>query len=119
MTANSDHAVTFTAREQAELLPIEQDQTPLGPRQVAGRTLVSLISAGTELAGAYQGTSFPRVPGYAAVFEVEAVGDEVEGIGVGDHAFCMGPHRSFSGLRRRRSCGCPRAWRRRRRSLRG
>jgi threonine dehydrogenase-like Zn-dependent dehydrogenase len=94
MTSDSEYAVTFTAREQAELLPTERDPSPLGPRQVAGRTLVTLISAGTELAGAYQGTSFPRVPGYAAVFEVDAVGSEVEGIRIGDRAFCMGPHRS-------------------------
>jgi threonine dehydrogenase-like Zn-dependent dehydrogenase len=90
-----EHAVTITAREQAELLPIERAERPLGPREVTGRTLATLVSAGTELAGAYTGTSFPRVPGYAAVFEVEAVGGEVEDLRAGDVAFCMGPHRSY------------------------
>src|SRR4029077_20119946 len=88
-------AVTITAREQAELLAVEPDPRPLGPREVAGRTLATLVSAGTELASTYLGTSFPRVPGYAAVFEVMATGSEVEGFRSGDRAFCMGPHQSY------------------------
>jgi threonine dehydrogenase-like Zn-dependent dehydrogenase len=94
MTSAMGYAVTITAREQAELLPQECEPAPLGPREVAGRTLVSLISAGTELASAYQGTTFPRVPGYAAVCEVEAAGDEVTDLRAGDLIFCMGGHRS-------------------------
>jgi threonine dehydrogenase-like Zn-dependent dehydrogenase len=66
-----------------------------------------LISAGTELAGAYQGTSFPRTPGYAAVFEVEAVGAEVRDVAPGDRAFCMGPHRSFQRQSRERVVPVP------------
>src|SRR5690349_14240738 len=95
MTSGPAYAVTFTAREQAELLPVERDARPFGPREVAGRTLATLVSAGTELAGAYLGTSFPRAPGYAAVFEVEEAGGEMEGVRPGDRLFCMGPHRSY------------------------
>src|SRR5438552_3617498 len=87
MSARQEYAVTITAREQAELLPIERDSRPLGPREVAGRTLATLVSAGTELASAYQGADFPRVPGYAAVFEIEAAGTEVTGLEVGERAF--------------------------------
>jgi threonine dehydrogenase-like Zn-dependent dehydrogenase len=90
-----EYAVTITAPEQAELLPLEPDREPLGPRELRGRTLATLISAGTELASAYQGSHFPRVPGYAAVFEVEEAGAEVTDFHPGDRAFCMGPHRSF------------------------
>jgi threonine dehydrogenase-like Zn-dependent dehydrogenase len=89
------YCVAFTAPEQAELLPAERDDTPLGPREVAGQTRATLISAGTELAGAYQGSRFPSHPGYAAVFEVERVGSEVQRVRPGDLAFCMGPHRTF------------------------
>src|SRR5688500_6139248 len=65
---NQQHwSVTFTDREQAALLPMDPDPAPLGPREVAGRTRATLISAGTELAGAYQGSRFPAHPGYAAV----------------------------------------------------
>src|SRR5438552_2452709 len=95
MSSDLEFAVTFTAREQAELLPVERDARPLGPHEICGRTLATLVSAGTELAGGYLGTSFPRVPGYAAVFEVEEAGSEVTGIGVGDQLFSMGPHRSY------------------------
>jgi threonine dehydrogenase-like Zn-dependent dehydrogenase len=100
MSPGQETAITITAREQAELLPIERDARPLGPREVTGRTLASLVSAGTELAGAYQGSSFPAWPGYAAVFEVEAVGSEVADLRVGERAFCMGPHRSYQRLAR-------------------
>jgi threonine dehydrogenase-like Zn-dependent dehydrogenase len=107
MSRRQEHAVTITAREQADLLPVERDPRPLEPREVAGRTLASLVSAGTELAGAYQGTSFPRVPGYAAVFEVEAVGSEVEDLRVGERAFCMGPHRSYQRVAREQALPVP------------
>ncbi len=100
MTIRKEYSVTITAREQAELVAVEQEIRPLATREVAGRTLVTLISAGTELAGCYQGTTFPYLPGYAAVFEVDAVGSEVNDTKAGDHVFCMGPHRSFQRFNR-------------------
>ena len=51
-----DYAVIITAQEQAELQEVERDSKPLGPDEVAGRTVVTLISAGTELASAYTAT---------------------------------------------------------------
>ncbi len=95
MTERQEFAVTVTARECAELLPAAPDERPLGPSEVMGRTLASAVSAGTEMAAAYQGSRFPATPGYAAVFQVEAVGSEVADLRPGDRAFCMGPHRSF------------------------
>lgn len=86
-------AITFTARERAELLEGD-DGPPPGPGEVAGRTLFTLVSPGTELAGIYQGERFPATPGYAAVFEVDAVGPQVEGAPVGQLRFAMGGHRS-------------------------
>ena len=41
----------------------------LKPGHVFVRTAASLISAGTDLAGQYQGERFPTVPGYASVFD--------------------------------------------------
>lgn len=93
--SQSCFAVTFTGREQAELLETPIDPSPLGPDEIAGHTLYTLISAGTELNGAYLGEKFPRTPGYAAVFTVEAVGSAVETVKVGDRRFCMGTHRSY------------------------
>jgi threonine dehydrogenase-like Zn-dependent dehydrogenase len=107
MTPPTEYAVAITAREQAALLPAERDPSALGPREVVGRTLASLISAGTELAGHYQGTRFPAVPGYAAVFAVEALGSEVSDLAEGDRVFCMGPHRSFQRAPRERVLRLP------------
>jgi threonine dehydrogenase-like Zn-dependent dehydrogenase len=95
MTTGTPYAVTITAPEQAELLPIEPDVSPLAPHEVAGRTLVTLISVGTELSGAYRRGSFPRTLGYAAVFEIESASPEVADLAIGHRVFCMGPHRSF------------------------
>ncbi|MFC1712280.1 zinc-binding alcohol dehydrogenase [Candidatus Poribacteria bacterium] len=96
MADQKDYAVIITAQEQAELQTVERDSRPLGPDEVAGNSLATLISAGTELAGTYTATSgFPRRSGYAAVFEVEAVGSEVKNVKEGDLAFCMGNHRSY------------------------
>ncbi|GBC97214.1 L-threonine 3-dehydrogenase [bacterium HR16] len=91
----NEYAITFTARERAELLPIERDTSPLQPDEVAGRTIASLISTGTELNAGFLADSFPRRTGYAAVFRVEEVGTQVSGFRRGDIAYCMGPHQSF------------------------
>ncbi|MFN8440480.1 MAG: zinc-binding dehydrogenase [Caldilineaceae bacterium] len=89
------YSVTFTGHQQAELLQSPLEQSELGDEEIAGRTLYTLISAGTELNGAYLGETFPRSPGYAAVFEVEAVGNKVNSVKAGDRRYCMGHHRSY------------------------
>jgi len=91
----TESCITFTAHEQAELLAVARPGSPLGATQVEGRTLASLVSAGTELADGYRGKSFPYVPGYAAVFEVQAVGSQAQGIAPGDRVFSMGHHQSW------------------------
>ncbi|MBA3709272.1 MAG: zinc-binding alcohol dehydrogenase [Planctomycetes bacterium] len=99
-TVPAERAVTFTAREQAELIPCEPDAGPLGDQQVEGRTLVSLISSGTELSWGYAPPTkvdrpYPQLSGYAAIFEVAKVGSAVTGLKPGDVAFCSGNHRSW------------------------
>ena len=99
MTAPA-RAVRFTAREQAELAEAEPDASPLARDEVAGHTLATLISRGTELAsyqehGKYYGApKYPHGSGYAAVFEVDAVGDDVENVRPGDVVFAMKGHLS-------------------------
>jgi threonine dehydrogenase-like Zn-dependent dehydrogenase len=97
--------IVFTQKGGAELCPYED--APLGPREVRGRTLATLISPGTEL-GWLKGESFPIRPGYAAAFEVEAVGNEVKGIEIGDRRFCMGAHRSTQQFDARQTLSTPR-----------
>ena len=89
-------AVTITGREEAALLPVETPAS-LGPDEVRGRTLVSLVSPGTELSWNYlgKGGQFPSTPGYAAVFEAEEIGSNVSGVKPGARLFCMGGYRSI------------------------
>ena len=75
-------------------------RAPLGPKEVAGHTLATVISAGTELAWNYTGKDFPSRPGYAAVFRVEQVGTEVTDLKPGDLVFCMGRHQSYQRMAR-------------------
>lgn len=91
----NEKAVTFTAREKAELLPVEADTGEVGPSEVAGRTLATVVSAGTEINSGYLGEDFPRRSGYASVFTAEKVGEGVEGIEVGDTVFAPGGHVSY------------------------
>ncbi len=95
---HKNYVVRFTAVEQAELAEVEPDTKPLGPREVAGWMVRSLVSPGTELAGyqgQWSGARFPLTPGYAAIFQVSEVGGEVTDLMPGDLAFCMGAHKSY------------------------
>ena len=95
---DKQYAINFTAIERAELVNVTPDDSPLGPNEVAGPALKSLISPGTELAG-YQGqwprAKYPLTPGYANIFRVAEVGSDVKDLQPGDVAFCMGGHQSF------------------------
>jgi len=84
--------IVFTAREQASLIDVPDHAGPIGPGDVRGRTLVSLVSPGTELNFGYLGSSFPRNPGYACVFEVDEVGADITDMKPGAVVFGSGPH---------------------------
>ena len=92
-------AVTIVAKEAAELTDtLSRPRGKVSPRDLRGRTLVSLISSGTELNYNYLDVSsatFPTYPGYACVFEVTEVGEEVAGFKHGDLVMAMGGHREF------------------------
>lgn len=101
MAGQKSYAVIITDREHAELQETESDSRPLGPDEIAGQSVVTLISAGTELASAYTAEDgFPRGSGYAAVFEVEDVGSNVSDIKIGNSVFCMGGHKSHQRVSR-------------------
>ena len=75
-----------------------RDLPPVAPgsAEVAGTTLFSLVSPGTELAVAFDGSQygFPLDLGYAAVFRVESAGPTASAWNRDDLALCMGPHAS-------------------------
>jgi threonine dehydrogenase-like Zn-dependent dehydrogenase len=72
------------------------DASPLKANEVAGRTIVTLVSAGTEINGNFDvERTAPWVGGYAAVFEVTAVGGSVTDLRIGQQVLAMGPHAGF------------------------
>ena len=89
-------AITITAREQAALVPVEPPG-PLGPGEIRGHTLATLVSPGTELSNNYlkKDGSFPNIPGDSAVFRAKDVGAEVTDILPGTSLLCMGQHQSI------------------------
>ena len=98
-----EYQVLFPEAKKAELRSCSRSESPVGPREIEGRTLYTLISNGTELnvyLGYYEEHNlswgrFPFVPGYAGTMEVETVGSEVNDIRPGDLVFCIGLHQSF------------------------
>lgn len=83
-------AVQFTAKQIAQLVEVDWNQPPLAPDEIAGKTLATLVSPGTEINHGYLGEVFPYKPGYAAVFEVDKVGSEATDFKRGDRVLCMG-----------------------------
>ena len=74
--------------------------TELRPDEVAGSTLHTLLSPGTEIANMFAPADlstappYPWSPGYAATFRIDEVGADVEGLEPGDVVFSLGGHRS-------------------------
>ncbi|MGC9316882.1 MAG: zinc-dependent alcohol dehydrogenase [Armatimonadota bacterium] len=98
--------ITFAAPRQVEIQ--DADAPSPGPHQVQVRTRRSLISAGTEGAS-YLGRQwrradgsvmpqYPTVPGYSNAGVVEAVGESVTRLEVGDRVVSGSPHRLLNVL---------------------
>ena len=66
---NQQCQIVFPARECAELQCVPHDPDPLGPNEVAGTTIGTLVSVGTEIEGAF--ATFVRGAG-----RVVACGDD-------------------------------------------
>ena len=90
--------IMFVERQQARLVPEMVSIQPT-PTQVVGKTLVSVVSSGSETGGYmdfFGGGQFPCPTGYAGVLEVIAVGNEVRGITPGDRVFAQSNHQLIS-----------------------
>ena len=84
--------INFTAKQMVELKFEEVSSLVLGPNEVSGKTLVSLVSPGTEINYHYYGEKFPSRSGYAVIFEIDKIGTEVTEFQKGDRVFSMGNH---------------------------
>lgn len=107
MTSSINIKTVFPGPNEVTL---REDDLPAAPppRSVRIRTHYSLISPGTELAlltkthigfskpETHPWVKYPLYPGYAAVGEVTAVGDEVDNFAPGDLVFYMGKHELYA-----------------------
>lgn len=90
--------IFFTAPKVAELLPIED--APLQPREVRVKTMVHTMSNGTERANLIGDANvtyasgprvcFPRTAGYSCAGVIIEIGEEVEGLAIGDRVAISG-----------------------------
>lgn len=98
MKQRDNYAVTFSRQGCAELLCSPFDCSPAAADEIIGKTIVSVVSTGSETGGYmdYLGlSSFPYVSGYAAVLEVLEAGAE-SGYAPGDLVFAQYPHQLYS-----------------------
>lgn len=86
-------AVAGMGARRAALIDRSFDDSPLKPDEVTGKTVVTVISPGTELFGMFDNDAHePRFGGYASVFEVDSVGEAVTDLKPGQLVFHPGPH---------------------------
>lgn len=88
-------AIAFTGKRRAELIDRPCDDSPLKPDEVAGRTLATLVSPGTEINSGFDADHTQKTfPGYASVFEIDALGEGVKDLKIGQRCFSLGTHAS-------------------------
>lgn len=93
-----NYYLNFVKQKAVEIAVEDRDIEHLDPYCVAGHTVFSMISAGSEINASYLDVfdwGYPRKSGYTVIFKVEYVGERVEGVSVGDYVFCMEAHQSF------------------------
>ena len=87
-----NYYLNFVKQKTVEIATEDRDIENLYEYCVAGHTVYSMISAGSEINASYLDVfdwGYPRKSGYTVIFQVEYVGTKVEGINVGDYVFCM------------------------------
>jgi len=109
MSTSTRRIVSFPAPQEVEI--VEEPLRPPGPDEVQVRTTLSAISPGTErliyrgnvpddlpvdpsIEALSGGLSYPVQYGYAAVGEIEAVGETVDREWLGQRVFSFQPHAS-------------------------
>ena len=89
-------AIAITGHLQAAVVEVPDLANPLGPDEIRGSTVASLVSPGTELNYAFLSKEdFPKFTGYAAIFRVTEVGSGVTDLPVGALVFSTGGHREY------------------------
>lgn len=87
--------VIFTAPKTVLLQHSDSHQRLLQPDEVAGSTVASMISPGTEIHSRFLKGNYPGGSGYASVFRLEQVGEDVKNLKPGDLVFSGSNHQSY------------------------
>lgn len=92
-------SVKFVAKAKAALVKETWHARVLGDHEVFGKTVVSLISSGSERGGYmdyFGGNRYPMETGYAVVMEVLETGGKVESVKPGELIFASAPHSLYN-----------------------
>lgn len=90
--------LNFIKHKTIEIAEEDINIEALGDEDIAGHTVYSMISAGTEINAGFLDVfnwGYPKKSGYTVVFRVEYIGEKVKDIKTGDLVFCMAPHQSY------------------------
>ena len=93
-----NYYLNFTNKKTVEIAEEDRCIEAMDQYSVAGHTVFSMISAGSEINASYLDVfdwGYPRKSGYTVIFQVEYVGSKVEGVDIGDYVFYMDAHQSF------------------------
>lgn len=99
MNSYENLSVKFVAQAKAALVRETLHARELGDHEIFGKTLVSLISSGSERGGYmdyFGGNQYPMETGYAVVMEVLETGGLVQGVKPGDLVFAGAPHSLYN-----------------------
>ncbi|MGB8452880.1 MAG: zinc-binding dehydrogenase [Anaerocolumna sp.] len=98
----TNQCVRFVAKQEARLIEETLEVPELQPGEILGKTVVSLISTGSERGGYMDyndNMAYPQITGYAAVLRAVETGKDVTGIKKGDLFFADSPHHEYAVLK--------------------
>lgn len=90
-----NRCVRFAGRRDVRFMEETIDDRPLGPNEIKGKTVVSLLSTGSERGGYMDyndNMAYPQSTGYAAVLEAVETGSSVTRVRKGDLFYAGTPH---------------------------
>lgn len=101
--------IQFIRKAEAQLLH-EPIRIAPAKNEIAGRTLVSVVSSGSETGGYmdfFESVQYPVATGYAAVIEVTETGSDVNDYKPGDVVFAEAPHQLYQTVLAERAVKVP------------
>ncbi|GGA37177.1 zinc-binding dehydrogenase [Paenibacillus physcomitrellae] len=99
MVETMNRCVRFVRKQDAQFISEAFEDRPLLPGEILGKTVVSLISTGSERGGYMDyndNMAYPQVTGYAAILEVLEIGPGVTKVQKGDLFFAGTPHHLYN-----------------------